>query len=253
MIPMNNIEIDGIFNLRDVGGLPTVGGGRTQSGRLFRSGSPDRITDDGARRAHLELGLRTVIDLRHPDELADSPSLGPLIAGHVTRHHISPVSTEQSMTEYVDSMNIAYGVTMSPERYFVGFRRGAERYAQAARLLSESTTYPILIHCTAGKDRTGILTGLLLDVAGVPVDDIAAEYAASNASIDSLIAYLRESGRDLPEPDEELRARMSVSGEMMRGFLSLVAKEFGDARGFFRAQGLSEAELDAVRSGLVDA
>jgi protein-tyrosine phosphatase len=249
---MNNFEIDGIFNLRDVGGLPTSDGGRIQSARLFRSGSPDRITDDGARRLHAELGLRTVIDLRHPDELSDSPTRGPLIADHITRHHISPVSTEQGMAEYVDSMNIAYGRTMSPERYFVGFRRGAARYAEAARLLSESTTYPVLIHCTAGKDRTGILTGLLLAVAGVAVDDIAAEYAASNASIDSLIAYLRESGRDLPEPDEELRARMEVKAEMIHGFLALVGDEFGDARGFFTAQGLSEAELDAVRSGLVD-
>ncbi len=248
---MKNIEIDGIFNLRDIGGLPTSEGGWTQPGRLFRSGSPDRITSEGARRMHSELGLRTVIDLRHPDELSDSPTRGFLIADHVTRHHISPVSTEQRMAQYVDSMNMAYGRTMSSERYFSGFRRGAKRYAQAARLLSESKNYPVLIHCTAGKDRTGILTSLLLEVAGVARDDIASEYAASNASIDRLIAYLRVSGRDLSEPDEKLRARMEVKPEMIHDFLALVGDAFGDARGFFMAQGLSDVELDAVCAGLV--
>ena len=250
---MTNIEIEGIFNLRDVGGLPTTDGGQIQPGRLYRSGSPDRMTEDGGRRARTELGLRTVIDLRHPDELNDSPSLGPLIADGVTRHHISPVSTERPMAEYIETMNLAHGKVMSPQRYFVGFRRGAPRYAQAARLLSQPPTYPVLIHCTAGKDRTGMLTALLLEVAGVGPAQIAEDYTASNASLNGLIAYLREAGRDLPESDQELWDRMAVSTEMMLGFLGLVRDEFGDARGFFASEGLTDAELDAVRSGLVDA
>ena len=250
---MANIEFDGLFNLRDVGGLPTLDGGRIQPGRLYRSGTPNGMTVPAARRAHSELGIQTVIDLRHPDELLDAPSRGPLIAAHVTRHHISPVSTERSKAEQVEALNLLLGVAreqQTPERYFIGLQSGGARYAEAAQLLTEST-FPVLIHCTAGKDRTGILVGLLLEVAGVPPEEIGLDYEKSNAAIDRLIAHSQEFGRNLDESREELTARWQCPAERMAEFLGLVREEFGSGRGFFRAHGLSDAELDTVRRRLV--
>ncbi len=197
---------------------------------------------------------RVVFPLTVKDTSLALPSRGPLIAEHVTRYHISPVSTERSKAEQVEALNRLMGVAreqQTPERYFIGLQSGGARYAEAAQLLTEST-FPALIHCTAGKDRTGILVGLLLEVAGVPPEEIGLDYEKSNAAIDRLIAHSREFGRNLDESREELTAWWQCPAERMAEFLGLVREEFGSGRGFFRAHGLSDAELNAVRRRLVD-
>lgn len=251
---MTDIALEGVFNFRDVGGLATHDGGQIQRGRLYRSGTPDRITVAAARRARLELRIQTVIDLRHPDELRDAPSRGPLIAGDVIRHHISPVPTDRPNAEQVAEMNRHFGQTrelMSPERYLLHLQRAGTRYGEAAQVIAQSAG-PVLIHCFAGKDRTGLLTGLVLGVAGVPVEQIAMDYERSNEAIPQLIAYIRARGHGRDETDAELADRMRTPAERIVQVLGLVSEEFGGAREFFRTQGLSDADLEALRARLVD-
>ena len=88
-------------------------------------------------------------------------------------------------------MRFAY-TRPSPSRYlhYLSVSGSGERFARAFRLFADEASYPTLIHCTAGKDRTGVLVGLLMEVLGASEDDIAAEYGLSNESIDRLLAYL---------------------------------------------------------------
>jgi protein-tyrosine phosphatase len=251
---MTDIALEGIFNFRDVGGLATHDGGQIQRGRLYRSGTPDRITAAAARRARRELGIQTVVDLRHPDELRDAPSRGPLIAGDVIRHHISPVPADRPKADHDAELNAMMGTIrehQSPERYFLHLQRAGDCYAEAAGVLTGSAL-PVLVHCTAGKDRTGVLTALVLEVAGVPVDQISADYERSNQAIAQLVAYSRARGHNLDESDAELSARMRTPAQRMVELLALLRAEYGGARGFLRAHGLSDGELDALRGRLVE-
>jgi protein-tyrosine phosphatase len=122
-----------------------------------------------------------------------------------------------------------------------------ERIARTFLPFAEPDRYPILVHCTAGKDRTGVLIGLLMDLLGCSVPDMAREYQLSEAATDRLIAYLRASGRQLEGTDAEIRQRLSSPGARMAGFIELMRERYGGAEAFFLSQGIAPATIASVR------
>jgi protein-tyrosine phosphatase len=108
------------------------------------------------------------------------------------------------------------------------------------------------VHCTAGKDRTGVLLGMLMDVLGADDRDIAHEYGLSDASIDRLLAYLRSSGRQLEGSEEEIRARLATPPERMAGFIELLRERHGGAEAYLRKQGLEPGVFARVRELLIE-
>jgi protein-tyrosine phosphatase len=190
------------------------------------------------------IGLRTVLDLRHPDELAMAGGPHPL-SDRVVR--LSIFREEWRQEELIAELNGLYGTGPSPRRYLHYLEIGGDRLAQAFALFAEEERYPFLVHCTAGKDRTGVLIGMIMDVLGADPADIAHEYALSDASIDRLLAYLRASGRQLEGTEEEIRARLATPPERMAGFIELLREHHGGAEAFFRKQGVSAATIERVR------
>lgn len=240
-------EPEGIHNFRELGPYPVRPGGVIRSRRVYRSGALERMTPADEALLSRELGLSTVLDLRHPDELAGTPAAHPL-SERVVR--LSIFSESQPQEELIAELNGLYGPGPSPRRYFHYLQIGGGRLARAFELFADEANYPILVHCTAGKDRTGVLLGMVMDVLGCHDADIAHEYGLSDASIDRLIAYLRASGRQLEGTDEEIRARLATPPERMAGFIELLRQHHGGAERFFKSQGVSTAAIASVRAKL---
>lgn len=213
-------------------------------GRLFRSGALEPMTPRDREVLERVIGVRTILDLRHPDELAMANGPHPLSDRVVW---LSIFREEWRQEDLIAELNGLYGPGPSPRRYLHYLEIGGDRLARAFELFAEEPRYPFLVHCTAGKDRTGVLVGMIMDVLGADPADIAHEYGLSDASIDRLLAYLRASGRQLEGTEEEIRARLSTPPERMAGFIELLHKEHGGAEAFFRKQGVSEATIDRVR------
>lgn len=238
-------ELEGVHNFRELGPYRLRQGGAVRSRRVYRSGALELMTPADETLLSREIGIRTVLDLRHPDELAETRVTHPL-ADRVVR--LSIFSESQPQEELIAELNGLYGTGPSPRRYLHYLEIGGDRLARAFELFADESNYPILVHCTAGKDRTGVLLGMVMDVLGCHDDDIAHEYGLSDASIDRLIAYLRASGRQLEGTDDEIRARLSTPPERMAGFIELLREQHASAAHFFERQGVGPAAIERVRA-----
>ncbi len=237
-------EPEGIHNFRELAPYALRDGGTLRARRVFRSGALELMTPADEALLSRELGIRTVLDLRHPDELAGTPGPHPL-SDRVVR--LSIFVESQPQEDLIAELNGLYGTGPSPRRYFHYLQIGGDRLARAFELFADEANYPILVHCTAGKDRTGVLLGMVMDVLGCQDADIAHEYGLSDASIDRLIAYLRASGRQLEGTDAEIRARLSTPPERMAGFIELLREHHTSAASFFEGQGVDPSAIARVR------
>lgn len=232
--------VSGATNFRDVGGLP-AGTRRTRAGVLFRSGNLVDVDDEGLR-AMGDLGLRRIIDLRDDDEVRFAPSrvdgLGvdvqrvPLFLGSVESFFERDVSLGELYAELVEG--------------------SADRIVEAVRAISEAP--PALIHCTVGKDRTGVTVAIALAAAGVDraavVDDYARTEgllpAARNRRVIAGIRALHPGNRHA----EELATRSPAP--VMRELLARLDTAYGSPADFLRAHGMTDAELERLRDALIE-
>ena len=247
-LPM--FQPEGIHNFRSIAAYPVRGGGHFKAHAIYRSGALERMTAADAAWLRDSAGVQTVIDLRHPDEMV-GVSQDHGLADRVVP--ISIFSETQAQADVIAELNGLYGTGISGGRYLHYLEVAGERFARAFRLFAEAPSYPVLVHCTAGKDRTGVLLALVMDVAGVSEADIATEYGLSENSIDALIEYLRATGRVLEGTDAEIRARLATPPEKMAEFMRLLRAKYGTAADYLAAQGVSEAEFASVRGQILDA
>ncbi|MGZ4352997.1 MAG: tyrosine-protein phosphatase [Gaiellaceae bacterium] len=212
---------DGCVNVRDLGGLPTEDGGVTRSGCVVRGDKPSRLTDAGwqALAAH---GIRTVVDLRAAEELADeSPPRIPvdvvrvaLMSEHDHAYMTQTAATLEEVEEVEEQFRLWYLDTL--ERHREPVRRALEAIADAP-------AGGVFVHCVGGRDRTGIVAALLLRLAGVSVADAAEDYAAT--------------AEDTPR-------------EAMAGVLAELDRRYRSVAGYLREIGLDEARLARLRERL---
>lgn len=239
-VPDRLIAVPGTLNLRDLGGYPARGG-TLRWRTLFRSDALHRI-DDAGRLILAGLNLRTVIDLRTHEEAEIAPSaLGSALGAR--RSHI-PVLTTADFNELPLELSAVY-------RHMAD--SCGSTITAAIRRLCAPGALPGLIHCSAGKDRTGMLAALILAALGVGDEDIAADYALSRS-------YL------LAEPDAAIRQVAASTGLGQRLNLSLmgsppevildalahVRSRSGSVTGYLLGHGLSQANLEDLRTALVE-
>lgn len=164
------LEWDGCVNGRDLGGLPAAAGGHVRSGVLVRADSTHKLTGVGwaAARDH---GIRTVIDLRHPREANEHPVTPPAEISVVA----SPIEDQDDIA-FVER----WGAQLAtPHYYGDALDRFADRVATAVIAVAQAPPGGVVIQCVAGRDRTGMVTALLLSLAGVAPEVIAADHALS--------------------------------------------------------------------------
>jgi protein-tyrosine phosphatase len=233
------LAIDGLINLRDLGGLPTASGVPTLTGRLLRSESPHTLSESGLQKL-LELGIGTVVDLRTASEREQRPS--PLIEAGVQHSH-APIFTDDE--DYPDHLATA------AEVYCWWLRERRTGVAAAMRAVADAPSAPILVHCHAGKDRTGVVVGLVLRLAGVEIDDIADDYAISGVQLAEMLARDRVTAVERGMDPVRVERLFTVRREAMVQTMQCVDSEHGGAAALMRSIGLDTARIDRLTSLLV--
>ncbi|HEU5267708.1 MAG TPA: tyrosine-protein phosphatase [Jatrophihabitans sp.] len=237
-------------NFRDIGCQPTIDGGRTRPGVLFRSESPQFLQPADARRLVDEIGLRLVVDLRFADEAANE-GRGPLGEAPVTYLNV-PIIGAGGADVGVALLDDTDD-TLAP--YYVSYvKHSADALLSVYRSLAAPDGLPALVHCAAGKDRTGVVVALLLSAMGVTDDAIVADYARTG---DAMPQVLRRLGtapsyatQIAGQAADDVRAM--AHPQSMRAFLSWVRREHGSGGGLLRDLGLEAEALDRLRHRLID-
>jgi protein-tyrosine phosphatase len=226
---------DACLNVRDLGGL-TCGGSTLLKGRIVRSSMIGTLTAAGREsvRAH---GIRTVIDLRTSEELAETAS--PFRDGLTYRH--APFTAAQTMGLH----RAAAGGTMAETLRQLAVPGGGLAPAIAAIAESEPG---ILIHCLAGRDRTGIVIAVTLAAIGVPDEEIVADYVASDAELaDDYVRFKTLNPDKAADVDAAVERRAWTMGEV----LTTLRLAFGGAAAYLENAGVTQRQIDAIRAKLL--
>jgi protein-tyrosine phosphatase len=215
------LDWEGCANVRDLGGLPTVDGGEVRRGAVVRGDAPDHLSPAGwaALREH---GVRTIVDLRNDDERGHASVPAGLDRVHVP---LDGVEDTEFWAEWAGGPQFG-----TPLYYGPHLDRFPERSAQAIAAIARARPGGVLVHCVGGRDRAGQVSMLLLALAGVAPDEIAADYCLSGWG----------------EGDDFLAGQRTSATEVI---VSLLAEL--DAEAQLRRGGLSDADLNALRSRLV--
>ena len=234
---MTVLSIDGVWNVRDVGGMPAAGG-RIASGRLLRSANLAGVTSEGARG--LSAQVDHIIDLRADDEVASEPSA---VRGVETTHLPLFLGSVASFFEEDSSLDELYSHLLE---------QSGTRLVEALRIIARGGR--TLVHCTVGKDRTGVTIALALDAVGADREAIIADYALTESQLPAernrrITAYLRSQH---PDAQHVVALATQSPAPVMRALLASIDDRWGSTSEYLRAQGMTDAELSALRATLVE-
>lgn len=248
------IDLEGLANARDLGGLPTVDGRTTRSGVLLRTDTVQLLTPADVAWLRNVYGLRTVLDLRTPKEAA-SEGRGALALEAVGYHNI-PFVPDQ----YIDPSDPRHEVLVRnrggdrQSRDYLDYLTRGGNVARALRLVASGTATPLLFHCAAGKDRTGVLAALALDLVGVERSAIVDDYLATNTRLPRVLArfaamptYAGAVSAGASGPPRDISCRP----ETLPKLFDALDEQFGGTAGWARSAGISDAELTRLRELLV--
>ena len=262
------VELRGAVNVRDVGGLPTVDGRRTRSRVLLRADNLQQLTDDDVARLVGELGVRSVVDLRTSGEVhLEGP--GPLV-GRVAHHHLSLIPEkpdepdEDEVDRAVDSAidpvlpsfrdrSTRRGATSTDMTgYYLGYVEDApDEIAAALRVIADPGSGATVVHCAAGKDRTGTVVALALSLAGVTRDAVVADYVASAERVAAVLARLQASPTYADDLAGAAAADITPEAGSMERFLDEVDRRYGGPHGLAMSIGVDEETVARLVARLV--
>jgi protein-tyrosine phosphatase len=237
-----NLGFSATYNFRDVGGYPGLDGRTVRWRRLFRADALHRLGDADAE-AFAELGARTVIDLRRPFEIEKF--------GRLTERY--GVEYRNVVIQHVDWEEVEHPPGVVHERWladrYLNFAEdGREGLLGALRVIADPEKAPVIVHCMAGKDRTGTVCALTLALLGVSDDDIAADYALTTTAMEPLTRYLLEKNPQAVVGNEHM---FDSPEGAMRIFLDDLRALHGSVENYVREIGLTDAEIAAMRGHLL--
>lgn len=246
--------IEGVVNFRDVGGYRTSSGQRVRMGLVYRSGALHHLT--AADLAVVDgLGIKLVCDLRSAEERHAEPDVLPAGAQYV---HLPLEAEDQRRQQLMAVLFHRRKLPLILQEFYVNVivERNARLYGGLLRRLTEAEQLPTVIHCTAGKDRTGFAVALLLGVLGVEEETIIADYALSNRFYERLLTL----GRRAVEPlkrfriqAEDLQPLWMADPANLRAALAHIHKTYGSVEGYARtAAGLDDDTLNRLRTLLLE-
>ena len=238
---------EGCFNFRDIGGYLNQDGQRVKKGLYFRTGRQDRMTDRDLLKL-FELKISTQIDLRKPDEVLDQGK-GPLEAMGAKYINISVIPEGGS-----DQLSRLVGDTgISGKRYLGYLEFGPTSWLRLFGILADESNLPVVLHCTAGKDRTGVSTAFLLSILGVSRDVIEKDYLLTNLDTERQADFIE---RTVGYPDGYDRKKMiniaGVPNDAMKDFLDGVESKWGSVMEYLEKIGITKNQMDKIRQNFLE-
>ena len=241
------IEVDGLANARDLGGLVTADGRTIKTGIVVRCDNPRSLTDQGQIDLASVVGPRTLIDLRTEPEVAHD---GYVLADesitvlNFAMLPLSGISQEQIDAGACDNLI---------DDYMGQIEVNGDSVMMALREIASAERHPIVYHCTAGKDRTGIVTAMLLAILGVDHETIAADYHVTTANMVPIIERIRNAQVYKDNGLANAPAWIFASDpETMLAFLDRMTAKYGSAEAWALQRGLSADEINSIRTLLLD-
>ncbi len=240
------VPLSGAFNFRDLGGYPGRDGRVTRWGTIFRSDTLHELTGADVDLL-VSLGLSTIIDLRTPREL-ERTGRGPLADHPIRFHHLSVI--REGAGEAMASP-APPGEELS-ERYVWYLDSGRTPLVTALTLLGEQSNLPVVFHCAAGKDRTGVLAALVLDILGVDDEAIVADYVVTAERMPLILERYRSDPAFAERMESLPASRFGVEARTMERFLAELRSRFGGARSWALSSGVPETALRRMEALLLD-
>ncbi len=234
------IALEGCYNMRDIGGYPTLDGRTTRWKTLFRSDSLHCLSADD-QQVLLDHGVQTIIDLRRAKEAIKAPNILAR-SSSVTYKNIPLIETVQ----------IARPTQSLLDRYCFLLESCQEQIKLILAMMAEGNIFPCIIHCTAGKDRTGLLIALLLSISNVSPATIANDYALSEPYLTPFFKTFRS----LTKPDGYNNQRYAwltrAPAETMLATLAYLNEQYGGVKEYLTAIGISQQQLTDLCAQLVE-
>lgn len=236
------LMLQGAVNVRDIGGYPTQGGQLTRAGVFLRADNLDRLTD-ADQQMLLDYGVRRIIDLRSLPELQNFPDVFAQ-SPHVIYQHL-PLLEDKPQMAFVEAMPSHYEV------YVHLLDQCQPQIRAVLETLATADAACTLYHCTGGKDRTGVISALLLGLAGVDAVTIAQDYALTGDYLAPRVAQWRQRAVDAGEDMERFDRLMLTNPDVMRRTLVYLHEHYGSIPDYVKAIGLTDSAIDQLRNRFV--
>lgn len=251
------LTLEGVANVRDIGGYRTGEGRSVRWGQVYRTGSLAGATEADLNTLH-ELGIRLVCDLRSAEEVVDEPDRLPANPAPAYRH--TPVEAGEQNRERMRAL------LFDPKRLFALMDEAYTRFmidqngpvfGDMLRLIAEDANRPAIIHCTAGKDRTGVTIALLLALLGVPDEVIVADYSLSNRFYHVFRDFVASKFRQpqaflLGLHIDDFQPVLVAHPNTMRSMLTYIREHYGSVEAYLTQKaGLDADTLNALRAKLL--
>lgn len=235
-----HLALEKSYNIRDIGGYPTMDGSTTRWRTVLRADSLNHLSPE-SQSALLDYPIRTIIDLRRSSELRKAPDIFADVRS-VRYLNISLLEDERQVRNA--------GSLLALYRFML--EHCQEQIRRILRLLATEDAFPCLIHCTSGKDRTGLIIALLLSISNVPIHTIANDYALSQSYLAPHFALLRvqlaQDGHDV----QRLEWLTPALPETMQATLAYLEEKYGNVQAYLQTLGLTDEHLESLRSSLVE-
>ena len=250
------LPLAGAVNFRDMGGFKTADGKRVCWGKLFRSGSLGSLTS--ADYEYIErIGIKLVCDLRSSGEIAVEPDKLPASIEYV---HAS-IFTDSDSVRRLRALLVdprALSLLMLEMYTHQMIDQNARPIGDILRRLSNSENLPALIHCTAGKDRTGITAAVLLSVLGVPDVVITADYSLSNHYFETIRQLVQNA---LPQrlamfgiTIDDMQVLLTANPVVLQDALNYLRQRYGSVEVYLRdAAGVDDSVIERLKTNLLEA
>ena len=255
---MGWIDLEGAVNVRDLGGLPTADGGSTVPGRLLRAENLQELSAADIAKLVEDIGVTTVVDLRTTGE-REIEGPAPLDTVPGVRHAHHPVLLELgSASETVAEALLVTKIERDRARYpdditcghYLGYLEERPEEVTGALRSIATAEGAAIVHCAAGKDRTGVIVALALTAAGVRPDAIVADYMATGDRIDAIIERLRRSKTYAEDVSTRPAQAHLPRPETMRAFLEQLDVRYGGLPRWLAGHGFADDELSRLRGKL---
>ena len=239
------LSVSGLVNIRDLGGLVSEDGRVVRSGLVFRSDNPKALTEAGRHEFREAVNPSVVIDLRIPLEYRRE--------GYDLGDHVEVINCPMTPQSGINQEQIDAGMCDNlVDDYLRQIDVNSAYVAQALSLIADRENLPVVIHCTAGKDRTGIVVAMLLDILGVPHEDITADYHLTTRNMAPVVERIRNAPvfkeNGLADAPDWIFAS---NPETMQGFLTEMTRIYGGAEEWALQRGLSAEQISALRATLL--